>query len=205
MKLKYDLYPSLRIYDELGVDYILLDKAEGPQWTGKTMLLEASFDDMGIFHELAHWWVASEHQRKFPDFALGRQVSGLSHRFTASNVDYLYLAGTEPRKPGHNNGWGENTIPTEVAGKQESFACFAMLLHLPIVHRSWEVSPEDLDWETIEAFNALIDGWPNDDEIKQLAKMSRDMGLPGTVREVRSWLTRAETWYERDIEVTYEV
>ncbi len=137
---KYQRYPSLKIYDQLNIPYVLLGQAysyDGPLWTGVNMMLMISdgYGDAGFFHEIGHYLAATEEQRIHPDFKLGRQINGGGSLFTSSATPHLYdpekrNAGNRPH--GFNAGWGEDTIPTSVAHEQEGIACDFLGIYEPM-------------------------------------------------------------------------
>ena len=92
MPEKFDLFPSLALYERLGVPYVMWsnhghNNYEGALWTGQVMMLaDDTYGDIGHAHELFHWWIAPEEKRPYPDFALGRQVNGGAKFFTASGL-----------------------------------------------------------------------------------------------------------------------
>lgn len=144
---KYDQFPSLRLYDELGVPYVLFSAGwDGPLWTGHCMMLSVKdgYGDAGFFHELCHWIEASKAQRRWPDFALGKQVNAeWDSVFTSSSTSKVW-EGKGPRKfpKDRNVGWGERTIPMVTARSQESNACTALWYYEPIVGlTSWDTPP----------------------------------------------------------------
>ncbi len=152
---KYTAYPSLRLYDRLGVPYVLFDGPwDGPLWTGHCMMLSTrdGYGDQAFAHELFHWIAATPKQRTFPDFALGRQVNADMDIFTSSSTKHLF-DNTKPRKrqPGstkakkdRNDGWGETTISLDKAEKQEGAACNAMFLYAPLTGlTSWDAPTFD--------------------------------------------------------------
>lgn len=144
---KYDQFPSLRLYDELEVPYVLFsDGWEGPLWTGHCMMLSTvdGYGDAGFFHELCHWIEATPAQRRWPDFALGKQVNAKwDLTFTSSTTPRLWQ-GSGPKKfpKDRNIGWGERTVPLETARRQEANACTALWFYEPIVGlTTWDATP----------------------------------------------------------------
>lgn len=135
---KYDHYPSLRLYDRLGVPYVLTsERWEGPLWTGHCMMLSIAngYGDEGFAHELFHWIVASPRQRMMPDFALGQQVNARYGQTFATSTTPHYFSPDNPSKriKGHNTGWGERTVARDTtASRQEADACYAMFLYYPL-------------------------------------------------------------------------
>lgn len=156
---KYDRWPSLRLYEKLGVPYMVVDNWNGPLWTGSCMVLDAtdSYGDPGFLHELFHWLCASKEQRKYADLALGRQINATAGVFTASGLPFydgkdVFPVGSErdtSPKGGehtHNPGWGELTVSRVEAARQEDLACHAMWLHDPIVGNcAWDDIPGPTD------------------------------------------------------------
>ena len=72
----------LDAYDALGVPYeIVHETVLIPMWDGTKMNLQENDhrEDHGWFHELTHWLLASDRQRAFPDFCLGRHPEAQSH------------------------------------------------------------------------------------------------------------------------------
>ena len=61
MMNKYEQFPSLKLYDQQQVPYVMCYEWDGPLWTGHCMMLAYSdtFGDCGFFHELAHYMLAS--------------------------------------------------------------------------------------------------------------------------------------------------
>jgi hypothetical protein len=143
---KYAAYPSLRLYDALNVPYVLFDGPwSGPLWTGHCMMLSTrdGYGDEGFAHELFHYLVTDEKQRRWPDFALGRQVNADMNIFTSSSTPNLFdrsvhnQSGFQPTT--RNDGWGETTISLKRASDQEAAACNAMWLYPPLVGLcSWD-------------------------------------------------------------------
>lgn len=114
---KYDRYPSLRLYDRLGVPYVLTsEKWGGPLWTGHCMVLSTRerLADETFLHELMHWIEASPAQRRFPDFALGRWVNAdptcTAEFATSTTSDYFHAteapSESYPQEE-RNVGWGK--------------------------------------------------------------------------------------------------
>lgn len=165
---KYDQFPSLRLYDRLNVPYVLFSAPwEGPLWTGHCMMLSTvdGYGDAGFFHELCHWIEASPAQRRWPDFALGKQVNaGWDAVFTSSSTPHLWT--NERSRKAHkkvradrNVGWGERTIPLTEARRQESNACTALWFYEPIIGlTTWDNPPV---WDKINSaawdFNNVSD------------------------------------------------
>lgn len=148
-------YPSLALYERLGVPYILHSNPwDGPLWTVHAMMLSVndSYEDAGFYHELCHWIEASPKQRALPDFALGKWVNAdREATFASSTNPSQYHEGTTSiphrKGPAHSNrGWGERTVALSEATRQESNACFALWLYEPIVlGRPWDDPPEPED------------------------------------------------------------
>lgn len=133
---KYSEYPSLRLYDHLGVDYIVAPNiARGPLWVGFAMLLDSAdeYGDAGYFHELAHWLVATSAQRRKPDFGLGQQPNASStHIFTASTMTGVAGHRAFGFKPLKGRGWGEDCVSVHTAERQERLACIALGVYEPL-------------------------------------------------------------------------
>lgn len=138
---KYKRYPSLRLYDRLGVPYVLHSNGwHGPLWTGHCMMLDMddSYGDVGFFHELSHWVEASEKQRTCPDFALGQQINAAEGPFGSSSTPFIY-DGERRSYPGRNNGWGERPVTISTASRQEAAACNVMFFYEALVGLSgWD-------------------------------------------------------------------
>lgn len=145
MKTKYAEYPSLRLYDRLGVPYIVTgERWGGPLWTGHCMMLCTTdgYGDEGFLHELMHWIEASPNQRRYPDFALGKWVNADNSKvFATSTSDHLYdpVYQQQQRPKGNRNwGWGEPTIALSTATSQETTACYGMFLyHVLVGNTTW--------------------------------------------------------------------
>lgn len=142
----YRRFPSLRLYDQLGVSWMLtgdsgrFGETSGPIWAGAFMILytNSSYGDEGFFHELCHWIAASPAQRKLPDLALGRQINSSTDTFATSPSlgGVVWLEGEVEGFEGdadHNSGWGEKTVSRSVAARQEALACHAMWFYRPLV------------------------------------------------------------------------
>lgn len=177
---KYDAYPSLRWYDKMGCPYIVTSDAwKGPLWTGCAMMLctRDSYGDEGFFHELWHWWTASEKQRKYADLALGKWVNcdpGVT--FTSSTTEFLndnYRDGNQP--PGHNNGWGEPTISIDDAHVQEIHAVNMMCYYSPLVLKAgWKDDKSNGAWGDFGAEMTPISGHRRtyDDVLSKVSRVS---------------------------------
>jgi len=199
IKNKYDSFPSLRLYDALGVPYVVHDaKWLGPLWTGHCMMLDTtdSFEDAGFFHELCHWIEASPTQRKSPDFALGKQVNSGDVEFATSTSPLHHQRGTDLRRPkGHNAGWGETTVPLSEATRQEANACYALLLYEPLSGVwGWD-GPPPTGQINSAAYDCNMD--PSDTITKartRTAKITRTFGVSSAT--VRTYLTavRKHEW-----------
>ena len=135
-------YPSLRLYDKLGVPYVVHENDwNGPLWTGHCMMLDThdGYGDDGFLHELFHWIEASPRQRNYPDFALGRQINATKQKFATSTSRHDTLSADAPfvngpgSPKGRNLGWGERTVVWSTAVKQETNACAAMFFYFPLV------------------------------------------------------------------------
>ena len=190
MPEKFDLFPSLALYERLGVPYVMWsnhghNNYEGALWTGQVMMLaDDTYGDIGHAHELFHWWIAPEEKRPYPDFALGRQVNGGAKFFTASGLP-LYDRSKYPKRNGglYNPGWGEETIPISEAAYQEEFACVAMLCYEAIVNDEWEFPGiEWVDGTTVSHF-AVWEGGVHDHSEK-IAEMANEMGCIGVTAEI---------------------
>jgi hypothetical protein len=147
---KYEQFPSLRLYDQLGIPYVLFSQGwDGPLWTGHCMMLSIKdgYGDAGFFHELCHWIEATPAQQRMPDFALGKQINAThDSTFATSTSPYLWDGRRPYRWPNDRNvGWGESTILMKSATRQESHACTALWFYEPIVGlTSWD-NPPPLD------------------------------------------------------------
>ncbi len=138
---KYDRFPSLRLYDQLGIPYVVTSEQwGGPLWTGHCMMLSTddSYDDPGFFHELCHYLAATPYQRKLPDFALGRQVNARTVDFASPSTPHFvnkkltFNRGWGDTKKKRNVGWGEKTVTVKTAARQESVSCHALGLYEPL-------------------------------------------------------------------------
>lgn len=146
---KYADYPSLRLYDSLRVPYTLTsDTWNGPLWTGHQMILSTreGYGDPGFFHELIHWVVATESQRRFPDMQLGRQVNG-TVELHATNITPADVP-TNTAEIAHpdgtrNRGWGEQPVKMSTAHRQEEMACELLLFYSPVVCGEWSADLAD--------------------------------------------------------------
>lgn len=151
---KYELFPSLKIYEKLEVPYLLLNRENwmGPLWTGINMMIhiDEGYGDESHFHELCHWLVASKAQRELPDYGLGGWVNGKPLDFSTSKMDYIYWeSGSDPNKGGRNLDWGGGKPFSKIGGKQESLACHALALYDQLVlGKPWE----NFDWD-VEDFS----------------------------------------------------
>lgn len=179
IRKKYEEFPSLREYDALGVPYVLFDGPwNGPLWTGHCMMLSLrdGYGDEGFAHELFHYLAASEEQRLFPDFALGRQVNGDMRQFTSSSTKFLYdhdrngMRGTQPGR--RNNGWGEQTIALQTASRQETAACNAMWLYPALIARTaqWDDPEPPVDLGAAHDFAGMEYPGSNEFRIDRIAK-----------------------------------
>lgn len=136
---KFDLWPSLKLYEKLGVPYVLHSNDwSGPLWTGHCMMLSTrdSYGDAGFFHELAHWLATSEEDRKHPDFRLGRQVNA-QYDYTFATSSVATWADPDHNSPPHssrgkNRGWGEDVMDLGDASENEFLACAALALYEPL-------------------------------------------------------------------------
>lgn len=146
-------YPSLALYNALGVPYIVHGSDwGGPLWTVHAMMLSTvdTYGDAGFFHELCHWIEASPKQRTYPDFSLGKWVNANRSEVFASSTNPTQFHSEDiiaPYKRGpkdSNVGWGERTTSLSEATRQESNACFALWLYEPLVGLwSWDDPPTD--------------------------------------------------------------
>lgn len=138
--VKYKAWPSLALYDRLGVPYVVGDFRNygGALWTGHTMILNVRdiYGDPAFLHELVHWLAASPRQRELPDFGLDRQVNhSASEQWTSSSTPWLYRPDTSDLK---YRGWGEECVTPRTASSQEALACHAMALYRPLAcGRPW--------------------------------------------------------------------
>lgn len=142
---KYDQFPSLRLYDSLGVPYVLTSEDwDGPLWTGHCMMLSTAhgYLDEGFLHELGHWAEASPAQRKMPDFALGKWVNAKNGLFATSTSPHLHKEKSPFQRrnsTARNEGWGERTISLKTATAQEERACDVMYLYHALVgNTTWD-------------------------------------------------------------------
>lgn len=145
MTTKTKKWPSLKLYDKIGVPYVVTsDTWNGPLWTGHCMMLSTAdgYGDAGFFHELCHWLVASPNQRRYPDFAIGRQVNSAIDTFATSTSPHVfdvperYMNAHEERRKAvlkHGKGWGEKCGSKQRAVQQEGWACDALLVYEPLV------------------------------------------------------------------------
>lgn len=136
LNTKYSVFPSLRLYDTLGINYIVgSDLSQGPLWTGFAMLLDVDddFGDPVFFHELAHWLIATPSQRRRPDFGLGQQPNASSGRmFTSSTMTGVAAPKDAHFEPLEGRGWGEECVSTITAERQERLACIALAVYEPL-------------------------------------------------------------------------
>lgn len=138
MTTKYKAFPSLRLYDQLEVPYILsaFNNVRGPLWTGFCMMLDTmdDYEDPGYYHELCHWLAASERQRSLPDFGLGRQVNSRADTFATRGVWFEKETSRTRRTAGKNPTWGETgSVKRKTAEHQEEVACAALAIYEPMV------------------------------------------------------------------------
>lgn len=150
MPTKYEQWPSLRLYDRHNVPYVIHGgRWDGPLWTGHCMMLDATdmYGDAGFFHELCHWIEATQRQRIFPDFALGKHVNaGNETTFATSTTPFLHAKGRNKHPRDRNVGWGEETVLLTTATRQEENACFALWLYEPLVGlATWDTPPASKD------------------------------------------------------------
>lgn len=166
---KYKMFPSLRIYDQLEVPYVLTgEQWEGPLWTGHCMMLATpnGFGDEAFLHELGHWVEASPKQRMMPDFALGKWVNGKDMLFATSTSPHLHEEGQSSvfgsraryrRNKDRNTGWGEPTVSLKTATGQEERACLVMYLYHALVgNTSWDkpvIATAAYDFAGVEPFS----------------------------------------------------
>ena len=153
---KYARWPSLRLYDLLGVPYVLGNiDWDGPLWTGHCMMLDTTdrFGDAGFFHELCHWLAASPAQRSWPDFGIDRQVNSDLEVFASSASPYAYVSDRDDQ----HRGWGGATRNPTVSQAQEDVACRALGAYEPLVGIwSWEHAPESQELnEALSAFSGM--------------------------------------------------
>lgn len=130
---KYKAWPSLALYDRLGVPYVLgnFTSYSSAIWTGHTMMLDITdaYGDAGFYHELIHWMAASAKQRTLPDFGLDRQINEGAAQFTSSTTPWLYRSDS---RDSSYRGWGEQCVSPRTASSQESLACQAGGIYGPV-------------------------------------------------------------------------
>lgn len=139
---KYERWPSLRFYDQLGVPYVLgAFRWVGPLWTGHCMMLDTTdhYRDAGFFHELAHWLAATPRQRSLPDFGLDRQINATAEIYATSTTPFVFDQDDNFQQ----RGWGERCVSPRTAQGQEGLACEALAVYEPLVGLvSWDSVPQ---------------------------------------------------------------
>src|SRR5689334_10837744 len=70
---------TLDLLDRIGLPWELAPNWVGPVWNGERFTFDPgdSYGEIGQFHELMHWVVADDIQRKQPDFGLGMNVGSI--------------------------------------------------------------------------------------------------------------------------------
>lgn len=198
---KYDTFPSLRLYDQLGVPYVLFNSSwGGPLWTGHCMMLSTvdGYGDEGFAHELFHYLAASPAQRKHPDFTLGRQINANMEIFTSSATKHLFDDTQTVRKvqPDHrNDGWGETTVPLPRARRQEQIAVNAMWLYPPLTGTgTWDSPPPFRSLKGAYDFAGMeypgSDQWRTATIVKRIRPIVKAIDSTVTSAQITSYLKR---------------
>lgn len=198
---KYKKFPSLRLYDQLGVPYVLHDSAwKGPLWTGHCMMLDLTdgYGDEGFFHELSHWIEATPRQRRYPDLAMGRQINcDTTSKFGTSTSPHLHWPERGDDRQFvdryRNDGWGEVTVPVPTAHRQEGRACSAMFFYFAATGLTGWTDPHPLIPTAACDFAGSVQETP-DETTKNSMKTIRAFDPAVTPAAARGFIERMNRW-----------
>lgn len=132
-ELAYESLPTTKVMDELGIPWMILPNYQGPQvFNGAIMypgevkggeITTDRYGDVGLWHELCHYLVASPKQRNLPDYGLGVNANADIRTPFSGN-----LGGVQVENEEHS--WGDEWRPAKRTSKaQEAFACCAIAVY----------------------------------------------------------------------------
>ena len=143
------LFPVTALADRLGIRWMLTPGWAGPGWTGDMLIVDSTdrYNDLLVWHEIAHWLAASPEQRHLADYGIGRPTNVDDHHVT--------LTSSAMRTITDGDTWDDAMyVGSDIGDAQEALAVEAMVWY-PLVAGRCDDAAFAMTFEASSDFGAF--------------------------------------------------